>query len=90
MDLQRQGQLGSIPSKLNRWHDNLDAMGSPRTYSQSLQGPIDASSEAATRAFMYLSDRFEEVKRLLDTINLFNSVSPDPALKMLSEVGILL
>jgi hypothetical protein len=84
LDLQRQGQLGRIPSELNRWHDNLDAMGSPRTYSQSLPWQIDASSQAATRAFMYLSDEFEKVKRLLD-INLFNRVSPEPVLKLIRE-----
>ena len=56
IDLQRKGQLGSIPSELNRWHDNLNAMGSPRNYSQSLRGPIDANSQAATRA-LYICPR---------------------------------
>jgi hypothetical protein len=90
MDLQHQGQLGSFLSELNRRHNNLDAMRFPGNYSQSLQGPIDASSQAATRAFMYLSEWFEQVKRLLDTINKFNCVSPEPVLKLFRKTGILL
>jgi hypothetical protein len=77
MDLQRHDRHGSIRS-----HDSLDAMGPPRAYSQSLRGPIDASSQAATRAFMYLSEGFEEVKRISDIINRFNSISFEPILKL--------
>jgi hypothetical protein len=82
MDLQHQGQLGSILPELNRRHNNLDAMRSPRNYSQSLQGPIDASSQAATRAFMYLSEWFKEVKRIFVMISLFKRISPELVLKL--------
>lgn len=82
MDLQRQGQLESILSELNRRHNNLDAMRYPRNYSPSLQGPIDASSQAAIRAFMYLSDGFEEVKWIFVMISLSKRISPELVLKL--------
>ena len=91
MDLQRQDQLGSILSELNRWHNNFDTMGSPRTYYQSLQGPIDASSQAATRAFVCFSERFEELKRILDIINRFYYICYEPlepTFNLLRLVGI--
>jgi hypothetical protein len=83
MDLQHQDQLPSLLLALNQTHDNLGAIESPRTYSQSLHGPIDASSQAATLAFMYLSKRFEDVKQVLGV------PTSDETLKFLSLMVIL-
>jgi hypothetical protein len=69
MDLQHHGQHQSLPSQLNRWHDNICAIGSPRSHSYSLQGPIDASYQTAIRAFMDLSERTEYLKHFWYKVN---------------------
>jgi hypothetical protein len=69
MDLQHHGQHQSLPSQLNRWHDNICAIGSPRSHSYSLQGPIDASYQTAIRAFMDLSERTEYLKHIWYKVN---------------------